>query len=125
MEREEKEKLAGLFARFWEVYPRHEAKQNAWKEFQKLNPDDELVSVMIPWIGLARESEQWQKEDKIPFASTWLHQKRWQDDPPPKPDNSGGSHGGDSYGQERRDRKAADRCWIQGPAYVVTGGKSD
>jgi hypothetical protein len=79
-----KGKLVERFGVFWSIYPRKEAKQSAWIAFQKLNPDDELMSVMIPWIGLACDSEQWQDKSKIPHPATWLNQRRWEGDPPPK-----------------------------------------
>lgn len=79
-----KGELEERFKRFWAAYPRREAKQNAWKAFQQLNPDEELMSVMIPWIGLACGSEQWQDKSKIPHPATWLNQRRWEGDPPPK-----------------------------------------
>ncbi|MDM7995193.1 MAG: hypothetical protein QUT30_05835 [Acidobacteriota bacterium] len=99
-ESEEKEKLVERFDVFWAAYPRKEAKQNAWKEFQRLNPDEELMSVMIPWIGLACDSEQWQDKSKIPHPATWLHQRRWEGDPPPKP-REGGKNGTSSANSAR------------------------
>ncbi len=80
-----KEKSEEMFSLFWEAYPRKEAKQNAWKVFMKVRPDARLVSTMIAWLKLACESEQWQDKSKIPHPATWLNQRRWEDDPPPKP----------------------------------------
>jgi hypothetical protein len=71
------------FETFWQAYPRHEAKQNAMKSFQKLNPNEQLMSVMIPWIERAKRSEQWQDLSKVPHAATWLNQRRWEGDTPP------------------------------------------
>jgi hypothetical protein len=34
------------FEKFWSAYPRHEAKQNALKAFEKINPDDELLELV-------------------------------------------------------------------------------
>lgn len=98
-ESEGKEKLSDRFDSFWSAYPRKEAKQNAWKSFQRLNPDDELMSVMIPWIGRACESEQWQDKSKIPHPATWLNQRRWEGDPPPPPKNQGQA----AFGERRND----------------------
>jgi len=84
-ESEGKGKIAERFNLFWSAYPRKEAKQNAWKAFQRLNPDDELMSVIIPWIGRACNSEQWQDKSKVPHPATWLNQRRWEGDPPPAP----------------------------------------
>jgi len=84
-EPEGKEKPEEMFALFWDAYPRKEAKQNAWKAFKKVLPDAQLMSAMIAWLKLACESEQWQDKSKIPHPATWLNQRRWEDDPPPKP----------------------------------------
>lgn len=83
-ETEVQKDIVRRFDVFWESYPRHEAKKNAFRAFVKLNPDDELLlSVMIPWIERAKESEQWQNMSLIPHAATWLNQERWTGDPPP------------------------------------------
>ena len=70
------------FARFWAVYPRHNAKQNARKAFEKLNPDDDLLAVMINAVEKQRQSEQWTKDNGqfIPHPATWLNQRRWEDE---------------------------------------------
>jgi hypothetical protein len=73
------------FDRFWLAYPRHVAKQTARKEFQKLNPDDELLTVMIRAIEQQKQSDQWTKDggQYIPHPSTWIHQRRWEDEMKP------------------------------------------
>ena len=76
---------AKFFDLFWKSYPRKEAKQPAYKSFWKINPDEALLRIMIEWLELARDSEQWQDVNKIPHPSTWLNQKRWEGNPPPRP----------------------------------------
>lgn len=73
-----------LFERFWSVYPRHVAKQNARKEFDKANVDETLLQTMLTAIEKSKRSEQWTKDNGqyIPHPSTWIHQKRWEDDLP-------------------------------------------
>ena len=73
-----------LFDRFWSVYPRHVAKQNARKEFDKANVDETLLQTMLTAIEKSKRSEQWTKDNGqfIPHPSTWIHQKRWEDDLP-------------------------------------------
>ena len=73
-----------LFDRFWSVYPRHVAKQNARKEFDKANVDEALLQTMLTAIEKSKRSEQWTKDNGqfIPHPSTWIHQKRWEDDLP-------------------------------------------
>ena len=73
-----------LFDRFWSVYPRHVAKQNARKEFDKANVDETLLQTMLTAIEKSKRSEQWTKDNGqyIPHPSTWIHQRRWEDDLP-------------------------------------------
>ena len=68
------------FERFWKCYPRHTAKYNARKSFQKINPDEELLSKMIAAVERQKQSSQWQEERYIPHPATWLNQHRWEDE---------------------------------------------
>lgn len=72
------------FAQFWDAYPRHVAKQDARKKFGTLNPDDELLEVMLKAIEAQKRSEQWTKDNGqfIPHPSTWINQRRWEDETP-------------------------------------------
>lgn len=83
-----------LFARFWSAYPRKEAKQNALRAFEKINPDEELLSLMLEAIEKQKRSEQWQEDGGrfIPHPTTWLNGRRWEDQLPeakPKPGYGG------------------------------------
>ena len=75
---------ADLFARFWEEYPRKEAKQTAIKAFSKINPDEQMLEAMLLNIRKSKESAQWQESGGqfIPHPATWLNQRRWEDEPP-------------------------------------------
>lgn len=80
-EKERADALNTRFESFWTSYPRHTAKQNALKAFAKLNPDDDLLSVMLQAIERQKKSSQWQGgEQFIPHPATWLNGKRWEDD---------------------------------------------
>ena len=72
------------FARFWSVYPRHVAKPNARKAFDKINPDDGLLETMIQAIEQQKRSDQWTRDNGqyIPHPATWLNQRRWEDETP-------------------------------------------
>ena len=72
------------FEEFWEAYPRHESKQAARKAFDKIKPDDQLFAKMLEAIAAWKESEQWQEDGGrfVPHPSTWLNQKRWEDEMP-------------------------------------------
>jgi hypothetical protein len=71
------------FARFWSAFPRHTGKGQAWKAFQKLAPTDDDVQTMIDALAWQVDQPQWRKEngEYVPHASTWLNQRRWEDEP--------------------------------------------
>lgn len=76
------------FDRFWALYPRHEAKQNAQKAFDKINPDADLLNMICAAVEQWKKSEQWTKDGGqfIPHPATWLNQHRWEDEiPKPTP----------------------------------------
>ena len=81
---ERNENKRNLFERFWEAYPRHVAKQDAMKRFEKLDPSEELLETMLKAIEKQKASEQWTKDNGqyIPHPSTWLNQSRWEDELP-------------------------------------------
>ena len=76
-----------LWERFYAAYPRKEAPAYARACFERLNPDDKLVSTMIAWLHEAKRSIQWQDKALIPMPATWLNQKRWLGEPPPMAPN--------------------------------------
>jgi len=71
------------FEKFWKEYPRHDAKQDAFRAFNKaikdITPDNLLKSVEA-----FKETEAWQRDDGkyIPYAASWLNGRRWEDDLP-------------------------------------------
>lgn len=74
------------FEAFYAVYPWKTHRQEAIRAWDELKPSDELLDVMS--VGLARQmaSEEWQRGIGIPHPSTWLNNRRWEDQPkaPPK-----------------------------------------
>ena len=76
--------ITDRFDRFWNEYPRHVSKQNAFKAFEKLNPDEQLLESMLNAIVIQKRSEQWTKDNGqfIPHPATWINQKRWEDEAP-------------------------------------------
>ena len=78
----ETDKEEELFERFWSAYPRKVGKPDARKKFQALKPDEDLVEKMIESINIWKPTDQWQDERFIPHPATWLHQRRWEDEPP-------------------------------------------
>lgn len=72
------------FDRFWTVYPKKTAKAVAKKAFDKIAPDDALLDTMIKSVESFKKTQQWLKDDGqyIPNPTTWLNQRRWEDELP-------------------------------------------
>lgn len=67
------------FEKFWKLYPRGEAKQAAIKAWDALKADDELLIVMGRALLSQMASREWTEGVGIPYAATWLNQRRWTD----------------------------------------------
>jgi hypothetical protein len=81
--REDQENIcANFFARFYEVYPKKKSKGQAEKAFLKINPDEQLLDLMLSKIEQAKKSDEWIKEKGkyIPHPATWLNAKGWLDE---------------------------------------------
>ena len=88
------------FEKFWEYYPRLQdgskpAKARAVRAWDKLRPDDTTIDQMATALRRQKESEQWSRGIGIPYASSWLNGRRWEDDyqapdEEPEPDTEGG-----------------------------------
>lgn len=70
------------FEEFYKKYPKKVKKQDVKKWFRKNQPSNELFSFMINKLEQFRGSTDWQKDggSYIPYPSTWLKQKRWEDE---------------------------------------------
>lgn len=68
------------FERFYSAYPVHKGKESARKAFQKINPDEELLNVMMQAISVQRASIKWQDQQFIPYPARWLNEHRWEDE---------------------------------------------
>lgn len=75
------------FARWWDAYPlwRREKRSLALKAFIELDPDDGLLEKML--AALAWQVQRWKDGEPkyTPHPTTYLHQRRWEDEPPPAP----------------------------------------
>lgn len=67
------------FSIFWEAYPKKIGKGSAEKAWAKLKPD---LAVVLSAIEEQKKSKQWSENDGkyIPHPTTWLNQKRWEDE---------------------------------------------
>lgn len=70
------------FEKFYSQYPKKTKKQNVRKWFEKNRPDDELFLTMLKSLDLFKKSNEWTKNKGqfIPYPSTWLNQRRWEDE---------------------------------------------
>lgn len=74
------------FDLFWTAYPRRVAKDKARTAFSKI-PRSEIPALMAA-LERHKKSDQWTRDGGqfIPHPTTWLNQKRWQDEiEPTKP----------------------------------------
>lgn len=72
------------FERFWDFYRtrcRGESKQAAIRAWDRLKPDDDLIDTMARALQRQIQSPDWQAGIGIPYASTWLNNQRWLDEP--------------------------------------------
>ena len=71
------------FDAFWSAYPRKAAKSAAAKSWAKLKASPDLQDAVMAGLDRAKASRQWAKDGGafIPHASTWLNQRRWEDEP--------------------------------------------
>ena len=68
------------FAGLWDYYPRHTSKQAAVKAWDKLRPSDELIAIIGKALRRQKAWDEWQRGVGIPYLSTYLNQRRWEDD---------------------------------------------
>ena len=70
------------FDEFYSKYPKKVKKQNVKKWFEKNKPSSELFSSMMNSLEQFRGSKDWLKDNGqyIPYPSTWLNQRRWEDE---------------------------------------------
>ena len=101
-----------LFERFWQLYPRGEAKAEARYEWDELRPDLELMRTMSAVLKRQIVSDEWRRDGgrAIPYACRWLSHRRWEDELSPTgsalaPFRQGGQSGGQDVPapSERRD----------------------
>ena len=102
------------FEQFWSAYPAKKAKPAAVKAWAKLHPDEQMQAEILAAIERERRSEQWTRDGGrfIPHPTTWLNQRRWEDEVPAQ-----GSGGGSAIAWWQRagfatEGDAADAgCW--------------
>lgn len=77
--------LIESFNRFWKLYPNRKDKAKANKAWHKLKPDAALVNQIFEALAKQCASADWLKSDGqfIPLPTTWLNNRRWEDEVKP------------------------------------------
>ena len=70
------------FNEFWNIYPKKKDKDRAQKAFMRIKPNEELFAQMKCALDKHKRSAQWKDAQYIPYPSTWLNGKRWEDEVP-------------------------------------------
>lgn len=68
------------FVQFWNKYPVKVNKKRANAEFKYLNPDALTLVQILEDIDKRSQTSQWADKAYIPHPSTYLKEKRWNDD---------------------------------------------
>ena len=79
--------LPERFEKFWSFYRSHVPpgvnagnKQKAIRAWDRLKPDDALVTLMASNLRAQIKTQAWQSGIGVPHASTWLNNRGWEDD---------------------------------------------
>ena len=69
------------FEEFWKEYPRKVSKQTALKIWVRLKLESSTIPQILSALQKQKQSEQWQRDGGqfIPHPTTWLNQRRWED----------------------------------------------
>jgi hypothetical protein len=84
------------FESFWQAYPKHIAKAEAFKAWKKAGIKNGLYEAVMVALEAQKKSQAWAEDGGkfIPYAQKWLNQRRWEDEVfrgKPAPSQAGGS----------------------------------
>lgn len=79
-EKKQCEWMPEMFERFWQRYPRGEAKGDARAAWDKLKPDMDTIWKMSEALNRQLMTEDWQRGIGIPYACRWISKRRWEDE---------------------------------------------
>jgi hypothetical protein len=75
--KEKKETYTSVFLLFWSAYPRKESKQDAWKAWNQIAPQNGLVETIL--ASVEQHKAKWTDPQYIPLPASYLRGKRWED----------------------------------------------
>lgn len=72
------------FEQFWTAYPRKVGKPKAKQAFEKAVKDEETFEAVMEGLRRYKRTEQWNRDgiEFVPHPTTWLNQRRWEDEIP-------------------------------------------
>lgn len=85
-EKNEKEIYTTSFLSFWQKYPKKTGKGGAFKSYQNIKSPKPTLEQILKSLNEHQKSDQWQTKQFIPNPSTWLNQRRWEDEIETQPD---------------------------------------
>lgn len=73
---------SSAFDEFWQAYPKHKDKAAAEKSFEKVMKSGVPLETLLTAIERQKKTEQWSRDGGqfIPYPSTWLNRKKWEDE---------------------------------------------
>jgi len=76
------------FLEFWSCYPKKEGKGKAFESWVKMNGKMNL-SLILEALAWQKKTEKWTKKSGqfIPMPTTYLNQRRWEDEPDVRQEN--------------------------------------
>ena len=82
-EKNEKNKRNNIYAQmfedFWSIYPKKRNKSKCKEWYLKNKPSEELQKEILLSVAFFKNEKQWKDEQFIPYPTTFLNQKRWED----------------------------------------------
>ncbi|MCA2968009.1 MAG: hypothetical protein INH43_05785 [Acidobacteriaceae bacterium] len=80
-EENRQKRVSDFFDEFWKLYPKKKNRQRATEEYRKaIHGHEEMVPVILAAIASQRDQLIEPGERYCPDASTWLNQRRWEDE---------------------------------------------
>jgi len=68
------------FEEFYNLYPKKQNKSKTEDWFIKNKVSEELFKSILSKLELFKKSKQWSNIEFIPQPTSWLNQKRWEDE---------------------------------------------
>lgn len=75
------ESASASFQAFWAAYPKKEGRTQAEKAWRSINPDTDLMHVIIAAVDRDKGTDAWHRENGryIPMPAKYLTERRWED----------------------------------------------